>query len=155
SLEALRKPNGDPIDEVTADDDRFVLFKQLSALSREPGEKALPLALASDPEAARYFQEKGVVVPAVKGVPFDSYVFKDTYRCLRDQQGFRGMNNQEIKTLAEEVVRSRASNRGHSYNRAEDEKKIIQAFTAFPECTDVGKHSQMGEVMADYFGSKV
>ncbi|MFM8313832.1 MAG: hypothetical protein ACKOA8_06065, partial [Deltaproteobacteria bacterium] len=141
--------------ELTKDPNRAVLFGKILEINQMTNVTAYQFPLFSSNSAMNYFIDKKVLRSEIPGVESLKYPFKKVLDCLSSKQGFRGIDANEIRKLASEVSSSRAKYREPSFDRATDERQIVDALSAYPGCISPEKESQLDEAMSDWFAAKV
>jgi hypothetical protein len=117
-----------------------------------------------DPKNLDFFINQGVLTPAAKAPPkfrqtnddIEGYIFADVFKCLRTDNhgGFRQISESDIQTIAESAVQTKRDLSFGEYNTEDDRKKIVKAFSTYPQCVKVQLPGQMGEAMADWVGAR-
>lgn len=143
--------------EVSNDNEKFLTMLRLAKLTEFSDRTAYPFELEVKEETVNFFLEEGILVKMSERVPFPNYVFRDVYECLKSPKGggFRSFDKAEMTKFAKDVSAVRVEYREPSYNREEDEQKIINAFSQYPECQGADKKSHMGETVADWISARV
>lgn len=118
-----------------------------------------------DPAKVRQLAESGIIRPVGPPPPritqdgsrLEGYVLGDVYHCLASEHGgnFRQVTRREIEESAETVVRARSAIADSSYNPDIDRRRIVEAFTRFPQCSEPQAPTQMREAISDWMGSRV
>lgn len=127
------------------------------ASGRNISPSSLPLELMWSPDAIQYMKDKGCIEETVAGTPLDAYFLKDSYDCLITNRKFQ--STKDMSKLVDKIVQVRAREQRDGYTttagRDANRKKLLGAFGKHPECLPGNDKSEMGEVMADYLGSRV
>lgn len=156
---STKDPNAPSTDsKINENAEKLKLFGYLQyAAGRNLSPSSLPLDLLFPEEAIQYLKDAGCITETVSGTSLDSYFLKDSYECLIKNKKFQ--SNADMSAMIDKIIQIRTRERRDGYttdlDREKNRKKLKDAFSKHPECMPGEDKSEMGEVMADYLGSRV
>ncbi|MCB0385498.1 MAG: hypothetical protein KDD43_08900 [Bdellovibrionales bacterium] len=157
---ASKMDMANPPEEAKTSEERLLIFSAVVGLSQvgKIKETSLPFEMmSSSAEDLRYMEKIGLIHLKAPGIPFSQYPLQDVYKCLISPHGggFREVTQEDLGRMAKEVTEYRAEILGRSYDATKDQKRIVEAFARYPQCTGPNKSSQMGEAISDWLGAEV
>jgi len=177
-FEALKTDTGDAPEEIKNPKDlakdeppngRFNMFQDINRIYPSNKITAYAFDFRGSPEAIQYFIDKGVLEIVSQGIKnkvgdknLKNYLWHETYKCaVRSPSrgpGFRRFDRKRVSQLAQTAVEEREDLEGEEYrtkHMKKEKEDIVRTYSKHPECMDVEKNSQMGEVLGDIVGARI
>jgi hypothetical protein len=105
--------------------------------------------------AMAYFEKQGILQTQVDGIPSTENPYEHSYACFKERTGTRATTIRDLKTVSKNYVQNLRSHRDVDGRQAFGIRARVENIAGkYPECTDLGSATQMGEMSSDVWGAR-